>query len=45
MFVPVASVRLTRHYTRICCLGMLLGSGTAGTHKILMPLRRALYYI
>lgn len=43
MFVPVASVCLTRHYTRICSLGMLLCSRPPA-HKILM-LRRALYYI
>ena len=43
MFVLVASVCLTRHYTRICSLGMLLCSRPPA-HKILM-LRRALYYI
>lgn len=43
MFAEVASVRLTRHYTRICSLGMLLRLGPPGC-RILM-LRRALYYI
>lgn len=43
MFAEVASVRLTRHYTRICSLGMLLRFGPPGC-RILM-LRRALYYI
>lgn len=43
MFEAVASVRLTRHYTRICSLGMLLCSRLPA-HQILM-LRRALYYI
>lgn len=43
MFAAVASVRLTRHYTRIVSLRMLLCFGPPA-HKILR-LRRALYYI
>lgn len=31
MFVAVASVRLTRHYTRICSLGIAAVLRTAGT--------------
>lgn len=43
MFVPVASVCLTRHYTRIWPLGMLQLKGPLA-NKILM-LRQVLYYI
>lgn len=43
MFVPVASVCLTRHYTWIWTLGMPLRSGRP-SQKIRM-LGRALYYI
>lgn len=43
MFAAVASVRLTRHDTRICSLGMLLRFRRPGCRTLM--LRRALYYI